>query len=202
MAGISSEQSAALLVACEKLSAPNLSTKVYRDECCVSFTLPQDDGGLYVNLKSFKAYAPEYMALDAAATDTPLYLHQHWVKVPKEPTVHSTEDHVQADGGQAAVEADGTETYTFEENWRWRKDYQLYIPSMQALLPFPHEAVPEALADIVNKVINAEDAFRTAELSSAKVEFEVSVRCLRCMLPEVSTTRFAHCRKRSTQRIC
>lgn len=180
MAGISSEQSAALLVACEGLAAPNLSTRVYRDECCVSFTLPQDEGGLYVNLKTFKAYASEYLALDAAATDSPLYLHQHWVKVPKEPTVHSSEDHVQADGGQAAVEADGTETYTFEENWRWRKDYQLYLPSQQALLPFPDDAVPEALATIVNKVINAEDAFRSAELSSAKVDFVVQVSLPPC----------------------
>ena len=169
-------QRAALLEAGAGLQPAGLGNKVYRDECCVSFALPQDEGGLYTNLASFLSYAPAYLEFDVAANGGKLYLHQHWVKVPKDAPTHLEDATVVATGGAAKVDEAGAETYSFEDNWVWRKDYSVYVAATKEFIPWPAEDIPEFLATVVTSVLTHDDAYRAAEIASAKVQFVAAVR--------------------------
>lgn len=191
MASISDEVKAELAAAAAGLREAGLADKVYRDECVVSFTLPQHAGGLYTNLSTFRTYAREYLAADVAASGCKVYLHQHWVKVPKETPSHIEDAAVVSSGGAAKVTDTGAEVYSFEDDWEWRKDYSLHLPASGTTVPYSEADTPEALAKVVKSVLQHDDAFRAAEIASAKVQFETRVRGLAAGLASYPLSRTA-----------
>lgn len=78
-----------------KLKIPGGQTKVYNDECMLSFDSPFSDTGLFVNMISYLGYGAEHYLDDSAKTNCLLYLHEKWTQIPViesvEVTLSSTE---------------------------------------------------------------------------------------------------------------
>ena len=66
------------------LAPPQPRQKVGNRECAYSFDSPYAEGGLFVNLKTFAGCGSDFVKKDAARSQTVLYAHHRWTKVPKE----------------------------------------------------------------------------------------------------------------------
>lgn len=67
-----------------QVKVPSHSDKVYKDECAFSFATSVSQGGLYINLATFQAYAAEWLELDHSRTGQVLYLHEQGTKIAKD----------------------------------------------------------------------------------------------------------------------
>jgi len=68
------------------LKKPNVGSKVYNDQCVLTFRDPFSDDGIFVNLTSFQSFAREYVNWDHDRTGNPCYLNikKRRVEVKKE----------------------------------------------------------------------------------------------------------------------
>jgi ubiquitin carboxyl-terminal hydrolase 5/13 len=64
------------------LRLPLPHDKVYNDECVISFDSPYSEHGIYLNLKTFYSYGEDYYQQNALKTNSKLYLHLLWRKIP------------------------------------------------------------------------------------------------------------------------
>ncbi|KAK1862263.1 hypothetical protein I4F81_004837 [Pyropia yezoensis] len=66
---------------------PTAGDTVVADECALSFDTPESSAGLYTSLASWRSYGAAYVGLDVARVGpgAAVYLHQQWVRVPREP---------------------------------------------------------------------------------------------------------------------
>jgi len=68
-----------------EVKVPTTNDKVYKDECMFSFGNARDDHGVYVNLKTFQCFAPDFLELDRSRSGGQhLYLHVKWDRVLKD----------------------------------------------------------------------------------------------------------------------
>ncbi|GAB0494854.1 hypothetical protein MMPV_006150 [Pyropia vietnamensis] len=65
---------------------PTADDTVVADECVLSFDTPESSAGLYTSLASWRSYGAGYVGLDVArgGPGAAVYLHQQWVRVPRE----------------------------------------------------------------------------------------------------------------------
>ena len=67
------------------VSVPTANSRVYNHECMYSFTTPFSDNGLYVNLKTWRGFAKEYLHYDIAARGgKAVYVHLKYHREPLE----------------------------------------------------------------------------------------------------------------------
>jgi ubiquitin carboxyl-terminal hydrolase 5/13 len=60
------------------------NTKVYKDECVLCFRDAEDQGGLYVNMRTFRAYCEEHVPSNSINTDIYLVVKAKRVEKPEE----------------------------------------------------------------------------------------------------------------------
>jgi len=66
---------------------PTADDAVVADECALSFDTPESAAGVYTSLASWRSYGAAHVGLDVARVGPggAVYLHQHWVRVPRTP---------------------------------------------------------------------------------------------------------------------
>lgn len=100
-----------------QVQVPRGHHKVYKDECMFSFGNARDENGVYVNLRTFQAFSPEFVPLDSERKGQRLYLHVKWNRVLKDAFKEQAAqdedgDSVMAPAGDAAPTAQGANPAT------------------------------------------------------------------------------------------
>ncbi|KAK6934343.1 Ubiquitinyl hydrolase, variant UBP zinc finger, partial [Dillenia turbinata] len=58
-----------------RVRIPEPTTRIYKQECCVSFDTLRSEGGLFVDINSFLAFGKDYVGWNYEKTGNPVYLH-------------------------------------------------------------------------------------------------------------------------------
>ena len=129
------------------MKVPTSDTAVYKDECLYGFDTPEAEKGLFLNLTSLWSVGAEFLEMDIGKTGGKYYLHQKWVKVPKEksdgegsgeggakaePEVKTVAQHLK----KLAEEGDGFETH---------KTHSIYCVETKKSVPYPFAGISEHL---------------------------------------------------------
>ncbi|KAL5228685.1 hypothetical protein ABZP36_016950 [Zizania latifolia] len=142
-----------------KVRIPELTDRIHKDECCVSFDTPRSEGGLYVDMTSFLGFGREHVAWNYEKTGNPVYLHIVQRRKPepdeadrplKKPTLLA----IGVEGGFSDQEPECDEVFEI-----------IILPDFFPL-PFPSVDLPEKVRVAVDKVIHAESADRKQQLAS------------------------------------
>jgi len=59
----------------DQVRIPNQNSSIHKEECCFTFTSPESEEGLYVDLNSFLGFSKKYALLNFQKTGHKLYLH-------------------------------------------------------------------------------------------------------------------------------
>lgn len=65
---------------------PTTHSKIYKDECVLSFDSPYSSTGLFINLQTFFSYNVEQYLHNSVITGNKLYLHEQWKQIPTQET--------------------------------------------------------------------------------------------------------------------
>jgi ubiquitin carboxyl-terminal hydrolase 5/13 len=137
-----------------------------------------------------QGFGEHFLALDHSRTGQPLYLHARWTRVPREPPLADasaaaasevpTKMAIGVAGGFALD--DGASSYDVV------KEHALVALPSRAALPYPHPALPPALAAAVEALLAHADA-ATAEAVSAWEDARAVSRYAASLPQEDSTGR-------------
>ncbi|KAJ7540223.1 hypothetical protein O6H91_10G005900 [Diphasiastrum complanatum] len=122
-----------------RVRIPEPSTRIYKQECCISFDSPRSEGGLFVDLNSFTAYGRDYVTWNYQKNGNPVYLNIKEVPKPesdnrprKKPTLLA----IGLEGGFDAKQQDYEEIYSI-----------VILPEFLSL-PFPNVDLPEKFRQV------------------------------------------------------
>lgn len=149
-ASIASTMADALIGAVEP---PSDATAVHKSECAFSFVTPEDEGGLYLNMRTFTAVSEEFLAADAGrGAAGAAYLH-----------IRSTK---KAKVAKAATEltkvAIGVEGGAPTEAIEWDHHYALVVMPgarrVELTGSLPHPELSDKVNTFISRLIEHDDA--------------------------------------------
>jgi hypothetical protein len=123
---------------------------VHKDECAFGFDTPEAPTGLFLNLQHLYSVGAEFLVMDEAKTGAKYYLHQKWVKVPKEEKEPAAEG--EGGGGGESVEAvvEAAPKTVAEhlnklardgEKFDVHKTITIYSVATEAFIPYPYAGI-------------------------------------------------------------
>eukprot|EP00899_Mesostigma_viride_P006052 jgi/Mesvir1/15448/Mv06630-RA.3 len=144
-----------------QIRVPTHSTKICKEECCLSFDTPKSEGGLYVDLTSFLAFGKEFVTLNYEKTGHAVYLHINKTrKKPEEedPPRKKATTHLSlaADGGLQIPDPEA----------QWEETHSVVLLPSFTVFPYPDPDLPELLLSSVQAVLSSTSAERAAQTSA------------------------------------
>ncbi|KAM7250829.1 hypothetical protein ACFE04_022712 [Oxalis oulophora] len=160
-----------------RVKIPGPSTRIFKQECCVSFDTPvrlgswkvyeledacfkplftKSEGGLYIDLNSFLAFGKDYVAWNFEKTGNPLYLHikQTGKKIGEDrPSKKPTLLAIGLEGGFDNNEPEYDETHNI-----------VVLPEY-ITFPFPSVQLPEKIRMTVDTILRADGAERKEQVA-------------------------------------
>lgn len=136
---------------------PDASSKVFKEECCITFDTPASQGGLYVDLSSFLAFGRDAVAWNSAKSGHRVYLHIKRTLKPEmdeRPAKKPTLLGIGVEGGYDTREPAYEEIYSV-----------VVLPSFAAL-HYPNTDLPEKVRIAVDGVLAAEGAERREQVAA------------------------------------
>lgn len=143
----------------KNIKVPEVTDKVYKDECVYSFDTPESPTGLYISLSTFFGLGQDYVERYFRQTGNAVFL--HILKTKKEIPSENT------DGPEKKITrlAIGTpggfnpdqQKFTFEES------YKIVVLPNFTSVPYPNEELPMLVQMSVKAVLEAESALKIAE---------------------------------------
>lgn len=142
----------------KELKVPSSDASIFKDECMFGFDTPESEHGLFLNLRTLYSVGREWLEMDAAKTGAKFYLHQKWVKVPKESADSATE--TTADGADGAESGSGTESSSGKpttvtehlqqllnegDKFETQKTVTIYSQASKMFLTYPFAGISEHL---------------------------------------------------------
>lgn len=131
-----------------KLRIPHATDKVYKDECMFSFDSPFSDGGLYVNLVTYKGYGKDYVVKDIRSGGK-LYLHEKWQQVEKVKEKVGNE----AEPTKLAIGVSGG--FITETDYEIVKEHFLVVVNGEERISIalPTQEIPEFVSNVIQGII-------------------------------------------------
>lgn len=134
---------------------PDATTRVFKEECCISFDTPRSEGGLFVDLSSFLAFGRDCVEWNYAKTGHPLYLR-----------LHSSPESEERPSKKPTLLAIGVEGGFEPKEKRYKDEYSVVVlPSFEEF-PYPSNDLPDQVAMAVEKVLSSEGAEKQQQLSA------------------------------------
>lgn len=132
-----------------KLRIPLPADKVYKDECMFSFDSPFSDGGLYVNLVTFKGYGKDYLERDIRSGGK-LYLHEKWQQVEVANAAATNE----VEPTKLAIGVSGG--FITETNYTVVKEHTLVVVNGEerTTIALPSQEIPEFVSNVIQGIID------------------------------------------------
>ena len=145
------------------IKQPRFSDIVHNDECLFSFATPFTDGGLYVNLSTWKGVGPDFLNddLDAAPNGTGIYVWMRHEARPIDPTTCKDQVEKLAIGVPGGFQTATTETIknhsviVHDGDLFIKREFQLDDPDL-----------PEPIATVAKAVGEHKGAFEQRQLQS------------------------------------
>ncbi|XP_024538782.1 ubiquitin carboxyl-terminal hydrolase 14 [Selaginella moellendorffii] len=146
-------------MALSNVGMPQASTRIYKEECCLTFDTPKSDGGLFVDLTSFLAFGREQAMWNFKKTGSSVYLHiKHTLKESDEeddrPHKKPTLLAIGVEGGFETKEPEYDETLSI-----------VILPDYQTL-PLSSAELPEKVRLCVDAVVQSVGAERKEQVSA------------------------------------
>eukprot|EP00850_Spirogloea_muscicola_P004468 SM000019S05012 [mRNA] locus=s19:437352:442456:- [translate_table: standard] len=143
------------------VNLPDAMSRVFKEECCISFDTPRSPGGLFVDLASFLAFGRDFVAWNVDKTGHRVYLCIRQTARPpatpadlepaaQKPTLLA----IGVEGGFNSQEPELDTTLSI-----------VLLPDFQEL-PFPSPELPEKVRMAVEAVLAAPGAERKAQVSA------------------------------------
>lgn len=139
-----------------RVRIPEPTTRIYKQECCVSFDTPKSEGGLFIDMTTFLAFGKDYVGWNFEKTGNPVYLHirqtQKMVSEDrpfKKPTLLA----IGVEGGFDNNEPELEETVSI-----------VILPDYVSL-SFPSVELPEKVRLAVDSILMSEGAERKEQLA-------------------------------------
>eukprot|EP01006_Ploeotia_vitrea_P016431 TRINITY_DN47089_c0_g1_i1.p1 TRINITY_DN47089_c0_g1~~TRINITY_DN47089_c0_g1_i1.p1 ORF type:complete len:879 (-),score=519.81 TRINITY_DN47089_c0_g1_i1:96-2732(-) len=178
-AAIPEDLAALLSAACAQgqVKVPGKYSKVFKSECVYSFATPEFRGGLFVNLKTFQAAAPDYVDVDARRSGASVYLHIKWVRVEKEAQEPSAQEAEEEKNNQASVTEDGVFQLDLSsaDDWEFAEQYSVVVlAERERPIAWPNANLPELVRQSVEGVLASDDQGTKEEVSKYQEVREVS----------------------------
>ncbi|KAA0157782.1 hypothetical protein FNF28_06491 [Cafeteria roenbergensis] len=159
---------------------PSDATAVHKSECAFSFVTPEDEGGLYLNMRTFTAVSEEFLVADAGGEDrTAAYLHMRSTKKAKT-TKAAAELTKMAIGVEGGAPTEAVE---------WEHHYALVVMpgarrvELTGLLPHPE--LSDKVNMFISRLIEHDDASKQAEVKASSWEFKAATSAFAADLPVV-----------------
>ncbi|GJP68268.1 hypothetical protein CLOP_g25002 [Closterium sp. NIES-67] len=150
-------------------------TRVYKEECCITFDTPRSKTGLLVDLNSFLAFSERAAAWQHAKTGNAVFLRIREVEKEKE-RKKGAEGEDGEDGEEMDKEppskkptllAIGMEGgFNPEKEVQYEARYSVVLLPDKLELPYPNNDLPEIIRMSVESVIAAEGAERKQQVSA------------------------------------
>ncbi|XP_024356450.1 ubiquitin carboxyl-terminal hydrolase 14 [Physcomitrium patens] len=140
-----------------RVRIPEPSYRIYKQECCVSFSTPRSEGGLFIDLYSFLAFGKDYVMWNYEKTGNPVYLNiQETPKQVSESRPHKkpTLLAIGVEGGFDSKVPEYEETYRI-----------VILPDFISLL-YPSVELPEKVRLAVDGILAAVGAERKEEVAA------------------------------------
>eukprot|EP00850_Spirogloea_muscicola_P012169 SM000078S22028 [mRNA] locus=s78:18702:23792:- [translate_table: standard] len=143
------------------VSLPDASSRVFKEECCISFDTPRSPGGLFVDLASFLAFGRDFVAWNADKTGHRVYLSIRQTARPP-----ATPADLEPAAKKPALLAIGVKGgFETEEPELDTSLSIVLLPDFQEL-PFPSPDLPEKVRMAVEVVLAAPGAERKAQVAA------------------------------------
>ncbi|KAG0563130.1 hypothetical protein KC19_8G006500 [Ceratodon purpureus] len=140
-----------------KVRIPEPSSRIYKQECCVSFSTPRSEGGLFVDMYSFLAFGREYVMWNYEKTRNPVYLNiQETPKQVSEDRPHK----------KPTLLAIGVEGGFDSKEPEYEVSYSIVILPEFISLSYPSVELPEKVRLAVDAVLAAVGAERKEEVAA------------------------------------
>ena len=155
MAEYTERDVAAMQSALPRVAVAEAHSRVFKEECAYSFDTPYAPGGLFTNLSTFVSFGASFVALDAARSSCPVYLHQTWSRIERE----KQEDKPKEEVTKLAIGVEGG--FQVEEVAEVEKKYQIALvhgPDDISFLAFPSDQLPMKISMSAQSVIDHSDA--------------------------------------------
>eukprot|EP01118_Nematostelium_gracile_P005226 TRINITY_DN1635_c0_g1_i1.p1 TRINITY_DN1635_c0_g1~~TRINITY_DN1635_c0_g1_i1.p1 ORF type:complete len:838 (-),score=281.18 TRINITY_DN1635_c0_g1_i1:110-2623(-) len=157
----------------DQIRIPNSSSRIYKDECCFSFTTPESEGGLFVDLNSFLGFSKEYALLNTQKTGHKLYLHIKRIFHRKEES--KPEETGEPDSKKPSVLGIGVPGGFVIDEQNWEPEDILSIAVLPELffVPLTDPSIPEKLQMATTAILTTNSSDKQDELNdwvAGKVE--------------------------------
>ncbi|XP_052206730.1 ubiquitin carboxyl-terminal hydrolase 14 isoform X2 [Diospyros lotus] len=140
-----------------RVRIPEPTTRIYKQECCISFDTPKSEGGLFVDMNTFLAFGKECVEWNFQKTGNRVYLH---IKQTEKPV---SEDRPRKKPTRLAIGLEGG----FDNNEpEYEEAYNIVILPDYISLPFPSVELPEKVRLAVDAILMAEGAERKEQVAS------------------------------------
>lgn len=132
---------------------PSDATAVHKSECAFSFVTPEDEGGLYLNMRTFTAVSEEFLVADAGGDDrTAAYLHMRSTKKAKTTKA----------AAELTKVAIGVEGGAPTEAVEWEHHYALVVMPgarrVELTGSLPHPELSDKVNMFISRLIEHDDA--------------------------------------------
>ena len=157
-----------------KIRRPEYGDKIYKEECVLSFDNAESKFGLFVSLATHLAYGADFVEHDFNQTGNGLYLHIKTTKTLKE--VKEEEDG-KPKPTKLAIGVEGGFKLEHEQ-YDYSNEYSLYVLPEKKFFTFPNADLPTLVSDVMNALINLQDADKQENIQSACILFYYYVYCI------------------------
>jgi len=123
---------------------PNVSSKVYNEQCVLSFATPFSEDGIYLNLNSYQSFARNYVDFDFARTGNPCYLNikKREVEIKDDEKKEVTKVALGVEGG-----------FSLEGNTRIETELALVMLPDWKYMQFPSEKINPEIKETIEAII-------------------------------------------------
>ncbi|KAK9002409.1 hypothetical protein V6N11_025091 [Hibiscus sabdariffa] len=140
-----------------RVRVPEPTSRIFKQECCISFDSPRSEGGLFVDMNTFLAFGKDHVGWNYEKTGNPVYLR---IKQTKKLV---SEDRPLKKPTLLAIGIDGG----FDNNEpEYEETYNIVILPSYATLPFPSVELPEKVRLAVDAILMAEGAERKEQVAA------------------------------------
>ncbi|CAI7856643.1 unnamed protein product [Closterium sp. NIES-54] len=145
------------------------STRVFKEECCITFDTPRSKAGLLVDLNSFLAFSERAAAWQHAKTGNTVFLRIQEVEKEKEGKEEEEGEEMDKEppSKKPTLLAIGVEGgFNPEKEVQYETRYSVVLLPDKLELPYPNNDLPEIIRMSVESVIAAEGAERKQQVSA------------------------------------
>ncbi|KAH7299449.1 hypothetical protein KP509_24G012200 [Ceratopteris richardii] len=144
-----------------KVRIPDPSSRIYKQECCISFENPRSEGGLYVDLCSFLAFGKDYVPWQYEKTGNSVYLNiKEYPKLDNDDRPYK----------KPTLLGIGVEGGFNTDEQKYETTYKITILPTFLELPYPNVQLPEKVRLAVDGVLAAVGAERKEQVAAWTAE--------------------------------